>query len=232
LTFRPKSLTLPCMKFDAIIFDLDGTLLDTLADLASAMNTALAASGYPVHPEAAYKLFVGGGVEELGKMALPAAAGTEKNIRDIVAMMQKEYRGAWAVKTRPYPGVPEMLGELAGLGVKLAVLSNKNHDFAVEMTRFYFPEIPFYPVIGANGRFPVKPDPAGALEIAREIRVNPGRCMFVGDSGSDMVTARRAGMKAVGVLWGFRSRSELSEAGAEYLFENAQSITDLILSIN
>jgi phosphoglycolate phosphatase len=210
------------MKFDAILFDLDGTLLDTLADLASSMNTALAACRYPVHPEAAYKLFVGGGVEELGKMALPDAARTEKNILDIVSMMQNEYRRNWAGKTAPYPGIPVMLGELAGMGVKLSVLSNKKHDFAVEMTRFYFPEIPFYPVFGASGRFPVKPDPEGALEIAREIRVPPGRCMIVGDSGSDMATARQAGMKAGGVLWGFRPKKELMDAGADYLFSDPQ----------
>jgi phosphoglycolate phosphatase len=212
------------MKFDVIIFDLDGTLLDTLADLASAMNTVLNKAGYPAYPESAYKMFVGGGVEELGAMVLPPHARTKENIHSCVRQMLEIYRKNWAIKTRPYPGIPEMLSELSELGVKLAVLSNKLHDFVIEMVHFYFPEAPFSTILGANERFPIKPDPMGALMIARENGVKPEKCLVLGDSGSDMVTARRAGMAAWGALWGFRSRAELIESGANHLFESADKI--------
>ncbi|MBN1410543.1 MAG: HAD family hydrolase [Spirochaetales bacterium] len=216
------------MKYRAVIFDLDGTLLDTLSDLADAMNSVLAGWGYPVHPESSYKMFIGGGVEEFGRKALPPEERTERKIKECVDKMQAVYRKNWAKKTRPYPGILPMLHVLEKRGIKLAVLSNKMHDFTVEIVKFFFDSIPFSEVLGAGDHFPIKPDPAGALETARRMAISPSECLLVGDSGSDMQTARQAGMTAVGVLWGFREREELRRGGAHFLIEKVCEIEALI----
>jgi len=205
------------MTFKAVIFDLDGTLLDTLQDLADAMNSVLQRRGYPLHPPEAYKLFIGHGFPTLASRCLPEAARLPAIIAECVAEAKAEYDKRWMRNTRPYAGVPELLSETARRRVKQAILSNKPHEFTVTMVAHFFAAWDFEAVIGGREGVPGKPDPAGALEISATLGFPPGDVLYVGDSGTDMATARNAGMRPVGVLWGFRGREELLENGAEWL---------------
>ena len=201
----------------ALLFDLDGTLLDTLHDLADAVNRALAAQGFPGHPVAAYRAFVGDGVAMLAERALPAGERSSEAVARTVARLRDEYAHGWAGRTRVYPGVPGLLDELTARGLPLAVLSNKPHDFAVAMVAHFLGRWPFCAVRGQVEGGPRKPDPAAALELAATLGVAPAACAFVGDSAVDVHTARRAGMLAVGVTWGFREPDELRQAGAHHV---------------
>ena len=199
-------------SFDAVIFDLDGTLADSLADIGGAMNETLADHGHPVHPLDAYRQFVGEGVEMLARRALPTPL--QSDVTAFVAAYRARYQQRIAKETRPYAGVPEALDALVKAGLKLAVLSNKRHDFTVQLVQTLFSRWPFLDVRGEQHNVPRKPDPQAALDIARGLGVAPSRCAFVGDTAIDMKTARAAGMHAVGVTWGFRPALELTEAGA------------------
>lgn len=204
----------------AFIFDLDGTLLDSLEDLANAANAVLAEAGYPTHPLNAYRNFVGNGLETLVRRTLPEGEAErmgDAGIRDLVEKARSVYGATWHVKSRPYPGVPETLQGLALRGVALGVLSNKPHPWTVEIMRHFFSDISFAVVRGALPHVPLKPDPTAALEVARELDMAPDQCAFVGDSNVDMHTAVRAGMIPVGVTWGFRDVEELRSAGAQHL---------------
>lgn len=201
----------------AVVFDLDGTLLDTLDDLADSGNAALNTLGFPTHPVDAFRWFVGLGVAELARRMLPESARDDATVGRACALLVEEYTARWKDKTRPYDGVPEMLAALAATGVPLCVLSNKPQAFTEITVRQFFPGFPFRMVCGARPEAPSKPHPAGALAIAGELGLAPGAFCFVGDSATDMKTARGAGMLPVGVLWGFRPESELVENGARLL---------------
>lgn len=203
-------------KFDAVIFDLDGTLLNTLEDLADAANAALAARGLPLHPVEAYRFFVGSGVRELMRRAAPENM-PEPALRDLVEGMRGQYAANWANKTQPYTGIVPMLQRLASLALPVAVLSNKPHDFTLLCVRRFFPNIAFARVQGCPEEGKPKPDPSLALDIAGEFGLRPGRVLFLGDSSIDMDTARAAGMIPAGALWGFRPEAELKAHGAEVL---------------
>ena len=205
----------------AVIFDLDGTLINSLADLADATNAALAQFGYPTHPLAAYRHFVGNGVEKLVRRALPAGEAERlgPDLAGVAEAMRTRYDNAWHVKTAPYPGVDGVLRELEQRGLRLGVLSNKPHVWTGEIVRHFFPGIPFAAVRGAMPGVPHKPDPAPALRMAEELGTPPQRTVFVGDSNVDILTGVRAGMPAVGVTWGFRDAAELREAGASALID-------------
>jgi phosphoglycolate phosphatase len=207
------------VKFGAVIFDLDGTLLNTLEDLADSMNCVLERNRMPPHPPSAYRYFVGDGVEMLVRRALPFEVADADEFQRFVREMKTEYSLRWAEKTRPYKGVPEMLEAFSAAGLDMAVLSNKPNDAARQIVRQFLPEAPFRLVIGATPEKPKKPDPAVALEIAGRLRLPPERFIFVGDSSIDMRTAVAAGMFPAGVLWGFRTGEELIAAGAKMLFE-------------
>lgn len=202
------------MKGRAVLFDLDGTLLDTLADIADSMNAALAALGQPAHPVEAYRFFVGDGVEALVRRSAPAHSQDEAFVRRAVGLLRDEYGRRWDRKTRPYPGVPELLAALAGRGVPMAVLSNKPDDFTRMAVERFLPGTPFSAVRGMRPGGPKKPDPSAALDIARGIAVPPAEFVYVGDTDTDMRTARAAGMRPVGALWGFRPEEELRAHGA------------------
>ena len=206
------------MRFRAALFDLDGTLLDTLEDIASSMNAVLEAHGLPAHAVNSYRLFVGDGMEILVRRALPP--GLSENA-DLVAACLRDMRDEYSRRcydtSRPYPGIPEMLGGITRLGLKLAVFSNKSHDFTTGMTLRFFPGIPFSTVLGLTPDVPRKPDPAGALLIAREAGIAPADFLYLGDTSTDMVTATSAGMFAVGAAWGFRGEKELRESGASVI---------------
>ena len=204
-------------KIKAVIFDLDGTLLDTLADLAGAMNTVLEGHGFPTHPTEAYKQFVGEGVRVLVTRALPTGQREEAMIEKSLGLMKEEYGKTWHVSTKPYQGIPELLSVLSEMQLQCSVLTNKPHSFAIEMVKRYFPDHPFASVHGAREGEPRKPDPAAALQIADELSVKPAEMCFLGDTWTDMKTAGDAGMLPIGVLWGFRSGKELRESGAAAL---------------
>ncbi len=212
----------------ALIFDLDGTLLNTLEDLADSGNAALAALGLPGHPVDAYRLFVGLGVAELVLRMLPQAQRDEATCKRAGTLLVAEYSQRWKAKTRPYPGIPELLQALLALSLPLCVLSNKPQDYTELTVREFFPGLPFTQVRGARPGVPNKPHPAGALALAGELDVAPGRIAFVGDSATDMKTARGAGMLPVGVLWGFRDAAELTANGARHLLEAPADLLPLL----
>ena len=199
-----------------VIFDLDGTLLDTLDDIAGAMNRVLEARGFPPHPTEAYKMLVGDGIDEAVRRAFTEAAHPfpDEEIAAIVRDYRREYAACWRLNSRPYPGIPELLGALPGRGIQAAVLSNKSHPFTEAMARELLPGHPFAAVRGALPGGPLKPDPAAALDIAAELGVPPASCLFLGDTKIDMMTAVAAGMVPVGALWGFRDEAELRTHGA------------------
>jgi len=216
------------MKFEAIIFDLDGTLLDTLDDIADSANTVLARRGYPVHEAGDYRLMVGAGVRMLVERMLPHSERETELIDRCLAEMRDEYGRNWNNKTRPYEGVPEMLEGIAERGLKRAVLSNKPDDLTRACVSELLTPWPFDVVAGQGGAIPHKPDPAGALEIARRLQVPPAATLFLGDSDIDILTAVNAGMYPAGALWGFRTRAELSGAGAEALLEHPRQLLEIL----
>jgi phosphoglycolate phosphatase len=216
------------MPFCATIFDLDGTLLDTLDDIANAANSVLAARGFPTHPNADYRTFIGEGVSKLMLRALPNAHQDEATVQACVRDYVQEYERTWNTLTRPYPGVPEMLDALVARGLKLAVLSNKPDHFTQRCVGELLAKWAFGVVLGASDQFPRKPDPASAIETAKRLGVPPDECLYVGDSGVDMRTARAAHMCAVGALWGFRGREELLEDGAQFLIKKPSAALDLL----
>lgn len=216
------------MKYKAAIFDLDGTLLDTIEDLDDSMNYVLEKMGCPIHGIEEFKYFVGDGIRNLVSRALPPDRRDEDSVNAALAAMREAYSKRWDVKTRPYPGITNMLDALADKGIKLSVLSNKMDDITKKIVKKLLPSWSFYPVFGERQGVPKKPDPAGAFEIVRILGVKPGECIYVGDTGIDMKTANAAGMYAVGVLWGFRKAEELVENGARTLISHPLDLLNLL----
>ncbi len=216
------------MRFAAVIFDLDGTLLDSLEELADAVNVVLAAAGMPTHPAAAFRGFVGNGVVNLVRRAAPAGL-SDVQLRDLVLAGRAEYGRRWDAKSRPYPGIPEMLDALARAGLPLAMLSNKPDDFTRRIAERFFAAWPLNPARGAREGMPLKPDPTAALAVAQELGFAPGEILFAGDSDVDVRTAKNAGMFAAGVLWGFRGADELIAAGADRLFASPDELARFAL---
>lgn len=216
------------MTYQAVLFDLDGTLLDTLADLGHAMNRVLAARGFPTHSLDAYRYFVGEGARVLVTRTLPENRRDEPTIAACLAAFQADYDQNWQVETKPYPGVAGMLDALTARGLKLAVLSNKPHDFTVRCVRKLLPRWNFDPVFGLRETVPRKPDPAGAVEIAARLDIPPANFLYLGDTATDMQTARAAGMFPVGALWGFRSAEELVESGARVVVGEPGEVVGLV----
>lgn len=201
--------------FRAVLFDLDGTLADSLGDIGGAMNEALAAHGLPQHSKAAYQQFVGEGIEILVRRA--SGSLDENLIQALIAEYRTCYAARIDVETRPYEGIEQMLDGLVAARVPMAVLSNKRDDFTVELVKRRFGRWPFREVRGERDDVPRKPDPTAAVQIAATLGLPPAACAFVGDTAVDMKTAVAAGMQPVGVLWGFRGRDELLAAGASRL---------------
>jgi phosphoglycolate phosphatase len=216
------------LKYSGIIFDLDGTLLDTIEDLADSMNQVLIDLGFPTHTLGAYKYFVGEGVEALIRRALPEDQLRPESLDQCLGALREEYSRRWGNKTRPYPGIPELLDHLTGLGLRMAILSNKQDYFTQIMVAKLLPRWRFKPVFGARPAVPKKPDPAGALEIAEALGLAPDHFLYLGDTGIDMKTARAAGMVPLGVLWGFRPADELRDQGAKWLIEKPADLISLL----
>ena len=204
--------------FKAVIFDLDGTLLYTLDDLADSLNSVLAEEGLPVHDNDSYRLMIGNGLDMLVARALPNGMRIPAHVRPIAQKFAARYREVQCRKTRPYPDVEILLKNLLERELKLAVLSNKAHPNTLEVVEHYFPCV-FSCVLGMRQEVPLKPDPTAALEVARSLSLNPADFIFLGDSDVDMKTARNAGMFPVGAAWGYRSPDELLRAGAGAIIE-------------
>jgi phosphoglycolate phosphatase len=215
-------------KFKAAIFDLDGTLLDTLADIADCMNTALSMHGYPAHDYARYKVMVGDGMDTLVRRALPEEHCNDANAAKCLGEMRTQYAQRWADKTTLYEGIPEMLDLLVRRGVKLAVLSNKPDDFTKVVVKKMLSRWNFDPALGARATVPKKPDPAGAIEIAEKLALKPAEFLYIGDTNTDMWTGKAAGMYTLGALWGFRTAEELQSSGARALIQHPGDILNFI----
>jgi phosphoglycolate phosphatase len=212
----------------AIIFDLDGTLLDTLADIGDSVNQMLAEYGFPGHTAEDYRRFIGNGIEKLVIRALPLSGRSDAMVAACVRRAREIYWENWNRKTRPYAGITDLLDQLMTRGIPLAVLSNKPHDFTVRYVNAYFDRWNFRVVMGHSDQFPVKPDPASALEIARRMGLAPSSFLFVGDSVVDMQTAAAAGMCGVGVAWGFKGPEELADNGCRTLLNRPSEMLRLL----
>ena len=215
------------MEYSAVIFDLDGTLLDTLADIADAANRVLVSRQLPPHDVPAYRHFVGDGVEALMQRAMPAEHRDAEIIASSSAQFRRVYGETWNLSTRPYPGISELLDLLVQRQVEMAVLSNKPHANTIACVDEFFDASTFAVVFGQRNGIPCKPDPASALEISSALAVSPARCLFVGDSNVDMQTAVNAGMTGIGVTWGFRSRAELLDSGAQLAIDHPLDLLDM-----
>ncbi len=210
-----------------VIFDLDGTLLDTLGDLSAAANAVLKACGYPEHPEDRYRDFVGRGVRRLFQRALPPEHCSDRDIARAVAAMRSHYARCWACRTRPYPGIPAMLYDLKQGGVPMAVFSNKDETFVQRIVEHFFGSGIFLAVRGARQGQPLKPAPDGALALANELGCAPGNVWLLGDSDVDIDTAQAAGMASLGAAWGFRGAGELRSAGALHILRHPGELSAL-----
>lgn len=210
-----------------IIFDLDGTLLDTIADLGTACNHALETMGYHRHPIAAYPYMVGNGVRKLMERAQPDA--TPEEIDQLLVLFREYYDEHCTDFTRPYEGIPELLKQLTDNGVAVAVATNKYESAAKRIIKHYFPDIPFVAVCGQNDERPVKPDPSIDFAVLLAHPTPKKETMHVGDSAVDIETARRACVTSVGVTWGFRPITELRKAYADYIVSSPSDILKLAL---
>ena len=225
---RKVDISMTTRGYRAVIFDLDGTLIDSAADVGDAVNRVLAESNFPVHPTASYYHFMGDGVVELVRRALPENVRSPETIQAGVAAFFRAYEENWYHKSRPYPGIPELLKDLTGRGLRLSVLSNKPHRFTTKFVETFLSDWTFAAVLGQRDGVPRKPDPAGALEIADHLGFSPSEVLFLGDTPVDMETAAAAGMFPVGACWGFRSARELSAGGAGCLIEHPRELLRLI----
>ena len=209
-----------------VIFDLDGTLLDSIEDIASSMNKVLESLQLPTHKIEDYKHFVGGGVDILVENALN---NQSKEIKDeVIKRFKIEYDGKLHSKTLPYDGIYELLDELKKLDINLAVLSNKPHEFTVSYVNHFFKNYNFKEIHGQKKDVPKKPDPKAALDIVKCLNSSCENTYFIGDTKIDMQTAKSANMTAIGVLWGFRDEKELRDFGADFIVSNPLEILKII----
>ena len=211
-----------------VIFDLDGTLLDTIADLAASVNHSLSAHGFTVHDEGKYKFMVGNGISALIERALPPGNKTPADVARVRETFLSHYDSSNTVLSGPYPGIAELLRELGNSGIAMAVASNKYDAATQKLVKYYFPDIDFKAVIGNLEGLPPKPDPTVVSLILRETGYSREETVFVGDSGVDMQTASNAGVTAVGVTWGFRPRAELEEFSPAYIIGSPAELSRII----
>ena len=214
------------MKYNTVIFDLDGTLLNTLEDLGDSVNFALKSFGYPTRTYEEVKSFVGNGIKDLLTKAVPIGTDEETTLRCLQAF-KNHYKTNMQNKTLPYEGIIALLKELNSKGIKLGIVSNK-YDFGVKnLNKYYFKDL--IPVaIGEREGVRKKPAPDTVLTAMKELGSKKEECLYVGDSGSDMITAKNAGIKSVGVTWGFRDAESLRESGAIFLINSPKELLELL----
>jgi phosphoglycolate phosphatase len=216
------------MTYRAVLFDLDGTLLDTLQDLADSTNYVLTEAGFPRHEVGTYRYFVGAGRRALACRALPEGHRDEQTVDKVSSEIERVYSRRWEEHTHPYPGIPELLDALTDLGIRMAILSNKPQRPAELTVSRLLPRWHFDVVEGERPGTLLKPDPSGALQIARRMKMKPVEFLYLGDSGTDMRTAVAANMYPVGALWGFRTAEELLEGGAKALIRRPADLLPLL----
>ncbi|MGZ0169524.1 MAG: HAD family hydrolase [Planctomycetales bacterium] len=214
-------------QFKAVIFDLDGTLLDTLADISGAANEVLVQRGHPTHTLEDYRHFIGDGVVTLFQRILPDESPSPELIAECVSEFAISYGRKWNENAQLYPGISALLDELVQCKMPIAILSNKPHDFVGVCVSEFLSDWHFDPVLGQREGVHRKPDPAGVIEICEALGIAPEDCAYVGDSSVDMLTAKNSGALAVGVTWGFRPVEELVEFGADRIIETPAQLLDL-----
>lgn len=208
---------------EGLIFDLDGTLVDSLAGIGTSLNHALESLALPYHVTADVRRFIGDGSWMLAKRAAPAGSSDER-ISAIEQAFKAHYDATWIHGTVPYPGIPEVLESLQALGHPLAILSNKPHPFTAAIVKAVFPGITFDAIVGQRSGIPHKPDPAGALEIVRTFGLPASECILIGDSTIDIATSRNAGIRSIAVTWGYHDRGPLEAAGPESLIDSPEEL--------
>ncbi len=208
-----------------VVFDLDGTLINSLPDISAAMNRALSRFGLPEHEENTYKYRVGDGVIRLAERSVGDRGDM---LEDVLRAYQADYSVNCRVNSFAYQGIADMMQGLIDRGMHVCVLSNKDQKDTDSVIRYYFPDIRFSVIRGRVEGVPLKPDPAGALLIAEELGLSPDECWYVGDTSMDMACGNAAGMETVGVLWGFRPREELEAGGARHLIADPQELLELV----
>ena len=211
----------------AVFFDLDGTLLNTITDLAASMNEVLTQRGCSVHHVDDYRYFIGDGVHMLVYRALPPSLRTEEGVQETVQAFREVYARRWKETTRPYPGIEDLLQALVKQEIPLGVVSNKPHEPTLTCVQTFFSLVSFTVIQGQIQGTPPKPDPAGLLAALKSCGADPEHSLYVGDSGVDVLAARRAGLRAVGAEWGFRTREELMDHGAEYVIHHPLEVLQI-----
>lgn len=216
------------MTYKAVIFDLDGTLLDTIEDIADSLNAVFKQKGYAVFSVEDYQYFAGRGIDELIHSAFKKGNIDSKEFDSVKFGYIKEYGKRQNAKTQIFPGIMELLHSLNQLGVSINVLSNKPHFQTEGVMNYYFNDFPFDFVYGKKTNFEIKPNPESALEIVSKLQLTPKDVLYIGDTNTDIQTAKNAKFKSVGVLWGFRKKAELIEAGADYIVSQPNQILNII----
>lgn len=216
------------MNYKAVVFDLDGTLINSVDDLGSAVNRTLQANNLPTHELGEYNKFIGDGAEMMVKRALPEDKRDEETVKKCLKQFLDDYFENYTVHTKPYPGISSLLDALEKKNIKFAVLTNKPNAVSQKIVEELFPDRHFELVVGQKEGLARKPDPSGALLISKTLRIKPEDIVYLGDSGVDMQTAKSAGMLPVGVLWGFRDFDELKSNGADILIDKPTDILKLV----
>lgn len=215
----------------AVLFDLDGTLADSLIDLADGVNRALVQTGYPTHPVDAFKYFVGDGIPKMIERALPESYRSADKVNELKDIFLPYYSVHYSDNTYAYTGMPELVNTLKQKGFIVAVVTNKDQTMANEVVTSLYGDV-FDLIFGKRDGIPAKPDPTAALMAMEQLGVKPYECVFLGDSGMDVATAVNSGAVPVGELWGFRERDELLSNGAKYIINEPQELLTLIEELN
>lgn len=215
------------MSFKGVIFDLDGTLVNSLEDLADSMNSVLLKLKFPRHELSEYRNFIGNGILNLVRLALPETDCDEHMLSESYKLMMECYRKNCTHKTKVYNGIIDLLDTLKSYNIKLAVLSNKADEFTKEIVQTLMPGY-FDEVLGLKSEAFKKPNPGGALQISKNLAIPPENMIYIGDTGIDMQTANNAGMFAVGALWGFRTRDDLINNGAKHILSSPLDLVELL----
>ena len=216
------------MRYKAFVFDLDGTLIDSCADLGNSVNRVLRSQGFPIHNLEAYRIFIGDGAEMMVRRALPDESRNETILKSCLDQFLEDYSVNYNVHTVLYPGIPELLNYLTAKNLKLSILTNKPNDLAQRFVEELMKHWDFDFVLGHKKGNPKKPDPYGAQLISNTLDLDASEFVYLGDSGIDMKTANAVGMLPVGVLWGFRDSEELLSNGAKHLIKYPLEIIDLL----
>lgn len=215
------------MKFEGVIFDLDGTLVNSLEDIADSMNSVLMDFNYPAHEVESYKSFIGKGIQNLVRVSLPESNRDEITVTKCSNLMMETYKKNCLNKTKLYDGIIDLLNQLKSRNMKLGVFSNKADELTKKIVQELMPNY-FDIVMGLSTEAHKKPNPVGALHISEKLNIPPENMLYIGDTDIDMQTANNSGMYGIGVLWGFRTKEELIASGAKYVLNYPMDLLDIL----